>query len=183
MQNKLLSSFLILISLFVISCENKVDTIKNIDLLTLPSVTVKDDKTYYIDSGRLQLVMTTPIMEQYNNADVPYYEFKSGIKARFFKGQNDTVGSISAKYAKYTNSKTLWELKDSVVVINEGKDKLETEVLFWDQQKDIIYTDRFVKITSEDQIVLGTGFESNSNLTNRKIKKVKATLYLKNNEK
>ena len=78
--------------------------------------------------------------------------------------------------------KKLWELKDSVVVINQTNDKLETEQLFWDQDKDDIYTDRFVKMTNEDQTVLGSGFESDTKLTKRRIKNVSATIYLHNNE-
>ena len=100
----------------------------------------------------------------------------------FYNGKKDAEGTATAKYAKYTKSDNLWELRDSVVVINEGKDKLETEVLYWDQTKNLIYSDRFVKITSEDQIVMGTGFESDPRLTKRKIKKVSATIYLKDQE-
>jgi len=66
-----------------------------------------------------------------------------------------------------------------VVVVNETNDKLETEQLFWDQEKDIIYTERFVKITNEDQTVIGTGFESDPRLNRRKIKDVTATIYLR----
>ena len=84
----------------------------------------------------------------------------SGIKVVFYDGKKDPVGSVTAKYAKYTKSSNLWELRDSVVVVNERNDKLETEVLFWDQEKDLIYTDRFVKITNEDQIIHGNRFES-----------------------
>jgi hypothetical protein len=62
------------------------------------------------------------------------------------------------------------------------KEKLETELLYWDQPKNLIYSDRFVKITNEDQIVMGTGFESDPKLTKRKIKKVSATIYLKDQE-
>ena len=40
----------------------------------------------------------------------------------------------------------LWEVRDSVVAINENNDILETELLFWDELKDIIYTDKFVAL-------------------------------------
>jgi hypothetical protein len=39
-----------------------------------------------------------------------------------------------------------------------------------------------VKITNEDEIVMGTGFESDSRLVKRRIKKVSATIYLKDEE-
>jgi LPS export ABC transporter protein LptC len=171
-----------LVSVVVMSCENKIDLIPKSDLLTLPSLTVKDFETVYSDSGRLQLVLSGPLMEQFNNNESPYYEFRSGIRVLFYQGRKNPTGSVTSKYAKYTKSNSLWELRDSVVVINEGNDKLETEVLYWDEPKDLIYSDRFVKITNEDQIVMGTGFESDPRLSKRRIKNVSATIWLRDEE-
>jgi LPS export ABC transporter protein LptC len=165
--------------LLVLSCENKIDFIPKSDLMTLPSLSVKDVETVYTDSGRLKLVLTAPLVEEYSTIESPFDEFRSGIKVIFYDGGKDPAGIVTAKYAKYTKSTNLWELRDSVVVVNEGNDKLETEVLYWDEIKNLIYSDRFVKITNEDQIVMGTGFESDPRLNKRKIKKVSATIYLK----
>ena len=160
------------------SCETHTDFIPKSDLLTLPAVTVRDFETQFTDSGKLQLILTSPLLEQYANKESQYSEFRSGIKAVFYEGKPNPVASITGKYAKYTNNNALWELKDSVVVLNESNDKLETELLYWDEKKDLIYTDRFVKIKSEDQIIQGFGFESDSRLIKRRIKKVTATIYL-----
>jgi LPS export ABC transporter protein LptC len=119
-------SVIIILSWMILSCENKIDLIPKSDLLTLPSLTVKDFETVYTDSGKLELVLSSPLMEQYNNNVLPYSEFLSGIEVKFYDGQKQPVASVSAKYAKYTKTDNLWELKDSVVVINEGNDKLET---------------------------------------------------------
>jgi len=173
---------ILILPLIVLSCENKVDFFPKSDLLALPSLSVKDFETVYTDSGRLELVMSAPLMEEYNNNKSPYHEFRSGIKVVFYDGRKEPAGSVTAKYAKYTKTNSLWELRDSVVVINEGNDKLETEVLYWDEPKNLIFSDRFVKITNEDQIVMGTGFESDPRLNKRKIKKVSATIYLKDEQ-
>ena len=82
------------------------------------------------------------------------------------------------KICKIHDNKNLWELQDSVVAINEAGEKLETELLFWDQKKELIYTDRFVKITTEDQIVQGYGLESDPRLSRRRIKNLSATIYI-----
>jgi LPS export ABC transporter protein LptC len=95
-----------------------------------------------------------------------------------YNGKENPEAKVTAKYAKCT-SNNLWELRDSVVVLNEKNEKLETELLFWNQEKDHIYTDRFVKLTSEDQLTQGIGFESDSHLINRKILQVTATITLK----
>ena len=177
-----LAAFLTVISLLILSCEKKKDKIPKSDISNLPSMTVRDDTTVYTDSGKIALIMTFPLMEQFDNTGEPYYEFREGMHVDVFDGENTPSGTVTSKYAKYTKSTNVWELKDSVVVINENNDKLETEVLFWDQSKDLIYSDRFVKFTNEDQIVMGTGFESDPHLRKRKIKKVSATIYLKDEE-
>ena len=88
----------------------------------------------------------------------------------------DPIASFTSKYAKYLDDKSLWELRDSVVAINEKNERLETELLYWDQEKDRVYTDRAVRITSEDDIVLGIGLESDSRFTNWWILNSKATI-------
>jgi LPS export ABC transporter protein LptC len=176
-SNRSLIAALTLTALFSFSCR-KLDTIKKTDILSLPSVTARNDTTTFTDSGKVQLVISFPLMETYENAEIPYSEFRYGINVIFYDGHTESVGRATSKYAKYISKKSLWELKDSVVVINETKDKLETDQLFWDQEKEIIYTDRYVKITNEDQTVIGSGFESDVRLTRRRIRNVTATIYL-----
>lgn len=172
---------LLILSIFISSCENKIPVIPKSDLLTLPSLTVKDFKTTLTDSGRVQLKMSSPLVEKYDKAEPPYAEFRTGIKVVFYNGKDSAQAKVTSKYAKCTDN-NLWELRDSVVVINDKGERLETELLYWNQEKDLIYTDRFVKIKSEDQITQGIGFESDSHLNRRKILRVTADIYLPNEE-
>jgi len=169
---------LVVLILTSLSCKSGINKFPEYDISKLPSLTVKYDTTVYFDSGRVVLRMICPIMELYDNTSDPYYEFKRGIYVEVF----DPLGTISAKYAKFIVDADLWELRDSVVVINENQDKLETESLFWNQTKDLIYTDMFVRFTNEDQIIEGTGFDSDSHLRRRKIRRVSATIYLNDDE-
>lgn len=171
-----------IILVVTLSCESRNDIIPKSDLLTLPSLSVKQFHTIFTDSGIVQLELTAPVMEQYDNKDFPYTEFRSGIKVDFYDKKEAHAGSVTSKYAKYTKTNNVWELRDSVVVVNDKNDKLETELLFWNQESDMIYTDRFVKITNTDQIIQGIGFESDTHLQHRRIKKVSATIYINNEE-
>jgi LPS export ABC transporter protein LptC len=161
------------------SCETKVETIKKSEILSLPSMTNRDITTVYTDSGKVQLILRAPLIETFSNDESPYSEFREGISVVFFEGKKDSVGYVTAKYAKYLDKKKLWELRDSVIVLNGSNDRLETEQLFWDQDKDLIYTDRFVKIINEDQTLMGTGFESDIKLNKRKIKSPSGPIYLR----
>lgn len=174
----------LLVLLSFSSCKkNKLEIVSETDFMSLPSLTAKDFNTTYTDSGSVLVVMRSPLLENYANVEPPYTEFKYGMDVFFYEGSEEPSASVSALYAIYHEEKKLWELRDSVIVENETKDKLETEQLFWDQEKDKIYTDRFVKITSVDQTVMGNGFESDTRLKKRKIKKVSAVLYVEEPEK
>jgi len=177
-----LFSLTVIFTSFLTSCKKKIEVIPKSDFLSYPSMTVRDFKTILTDSGKVQVIMSSPLLEEYKNNELTYDEFRHGIKVDFWDGKKIIVGSVTAKYAKYTKADNLWELRDSVVVVNENKDMLETELLFWNQQNDLIYTDRFVKITNVDQVIQGFGFESDSHLRHRKIKKVSATIYFPDEE-
>lgn len=168
--------------LLSVGCDKKLPVVQNIDILTLPTQTVKNFETVYSDSGQVKIVMSAPLLERYEKTGDPYIEFKSGLNVLFFDGHKDPVAKVSSKYARYTDSKNLWELRDSVVAVSEDEAKIETELLFWDQPKDIFYTDRFVKITDKDQITMGTGFEYNRKQSRRRIKNVTAIFYINDEE-
>jgi LPS export ABC transporter protein LptC len=170
------SGALLFFAAFLQSCDRKIDVIKNSDILSLPTLTVKDFETVYTDSARLQLVLSSSLMERYTNKKPPYSEFKKGIKVLFYDGYKKPVALFTSKYARYLDDKRLWELRDSVIAINEKNERLETELLYWDQEKELVYTDRFVRITSEDEIVVGIGMESNPRFTKWWIKNVSATI-------
>lgn len=176
-RNTSLITLIIIITSIVLSCERRNDIIPKSEILNLPSHSAKDIEIVYNDSGMVQLILKSPIIEDYDNRDLPYTEFKSGIKVDFFDKKGGHAGSVTSKFAKYTKTNNVWELRDSVVVVNDKNDKLETELLFWNQQSDQIYTDRFVKITNTDQIIQGFGFESDTHLQHRRLKKVSATIY------
>jgi LPS export ABC transporter protein LptC len=160
------------------SCEAKIGKVEGFEILSLPSLTGRNITTVFDDSGKVKMIMSAPVMEEWDNFGSPYTEFREGMKIMFHDGHKEPIATASAKYAKFVEKDNLWELDDSVVIVNESGDKLETEQLFWDRDKNIVFTERFVKITNEDQTVLGTGFESDPQLTRRRIKNVTATIYL-----
>lgn len=167
--------------LITVSCESKIDIPKS-DILSLPAMTVENSQTVMTDSGRIELIMSFPLMEQYTHVEKPYYEFREGVRVDFYDGDTLVQGSVTAKYARFDETSEIWELKDSVVVINKENEMLETELLFWDKKKDLIYTDRFVKMTGAEQITQGIGFEADSRLRRQHIKKVSAVFTVDDEE-
>lgn len=161
------------------SCDSDLEIVSGYDVKDLPSLTVKNFQTVHTDSGRIQIILKSPVMERYSNAAEPYNEFPEGVEVIFYDGQTEQVASLSSKYAKYYEEKKMWELKYDVRARNENSELLETELLFWEEEKESVYTDRFVRITGEDRIVSGTGFESDTRFSVWEIRNGNAIIYLK----
>ena len=69
-------------------------------------------------------------------------------------------------------------VKNNVVIRNINGDILETDLLNWDENKQEIYTDDFVKITTKSEVIYGQGFVSNQNFSKYTIKNIKGTILL-----
>jgi LPS export ABC transporter protein LptC len=112
-----------------------------------------------------------------------YIEFPEGMELIKFDANRNVISSITADYAKQFVAEDKWEAKNNVVATNAQGDTLKTEHLIWEEKKEIIYTEEFVKIIRADQIITGIGFTSDQKLQNWKIKNPKGTIYVSvNNE-
>ena len=165
------------------SCEKKDLPVRELQIRELPSLSARDVETMYSDSGKVTLLVRTPNIQQFSNDEQPYTLFPEGLTVLFYDKKTEPQASISAQYARYTEKDELWELRDSVVAVNTEGDILETELLFWSEPRESVWSDRFVRITGKDQIIMGTGFESDPRLSKWKIKNVSATIYVENEQK
>ena len=70
----------------------------------------------------------------------------------------------------------------NVFLVNSKGEQLNAEELIWDQNKKKIFSDKFVKVTTEDEIMFGNGFESNEDFSEYKVKKLTGQLKIDKDE-
>jgi LPS export ABC transporter protein LptC len=165
------------------SCEKKPEVVRDLQIKDLPSMSGRNVETMYSDSGKVTLVVRAPLIQQFTTKDDPHTLFPEGLTVLFYDKGSKPQASLTAKYARYTDKDEQWELRDSVVAVNTAGDILETELLYWNEPRESVWSDRFVRITGKDQIIMGTGFESDPRLTKWRIKNVTATIYVENEQK
>ena len=105
-----------------------------------------------------------------------YVEFKDGLKVQFFDVNGKKESELNADYATIDDENDLMLAENNVIVRNIDGDILETDKLNWDQQKEEIYTDEFVKITTENEVIFGKGLVSNQNFSKYTIRKIKGSI-------
>ena len=144
----------------------------------LPVQEATNFETTYTDSGQIRYTLKTPKLLRFETDGVTYTEFPEGVKIVKYDAQQKIVSSIKADYAKQFVKEEKWEAKNNVVVTNVDGDSLLTEHLIWEEKNEKIYTEEFVKIIREDQIITGVGLTSDQDMANWKIKNVKGILYV-----
>ncbi len=163
-----------------LSCKN--NNIEQIAAFThppgAPEVIGDSIEMIYSDSAIIRFKLTCPEVKIFQDEEPPYNEFPKGFRIEQYDSKNKVTSSIKALYGKYYDQRSLWEAKQDVVAVTETGDSLLTELLFWDEKKEIIYSDQFVKIITKDKIFTGTGFESDLQMTKWRIVKPKGTFVI-----
>ncbi len=170
-----------IVSTIFLCCKNDIETINRItETNSLPSFVVTDLETSFSDSGHIKLKIYAPELVRYDKAEIQYDEYPQGIKVEFFNTSMEVTGTLKCNYAKYLINEEIWEAKSDVEVNNSAaSEKINTEQLFWDMKKETIYSEKFVRITTADEILFGEGFDSNQEFTKWKIVKPTGTIKIK----
>lgn len=160
------SIIVLLGAIMLLACKND---IKEVNALAerekRPDMTGENLELVYSDSARIKYRVLTPEYIKVNREKEKYEEFPKGIHVLSYDPAGKMIGSIKAKYAKKLEDEMLWEARNEVVIINAEGKKLETELLYWDMKKELIYSDRYVKLSADGQIIEGNnGFHSDQNL-------------------
>ena len=125
--------------------------------------------SFVSDSGMIRYKIITEEWLIFNQKNPPYWAFEKGLYLEKFDTLFRVDASIKADTAYYHEPKKIWELRGNVHIQNQQGDKFDTQLLFWDQAKERIYSDKFIKIEQADKILTGYGFESNQQMTEYEI--------------
>lgn len=154
------------------SCSNKgkdlADAVSEND--TLPTMSSLGVTTLISDSGITRYKIITEEWIVFDKKSPSYWSFEKGVYLEKFDTLFHIDASIKADTAYYYDKKKLWELRSNVQIQSQRGDKFETELLFWDENKEKVYSDKYIRISQEDKVITGYGFESDQNLTEYQIK-------------
>ncbi|MDR0545268.1 MAG: LPS export ABC transporter periplasmic protein LptC [Odoribacteraceae bacterium] len=146
----------------------------------MPALSGENMQMWYTDSARLKYRVITPRYDKFTD-ERAYEEFPLGLYVTSHDATGAITGTLQSRYAKRVENQNLWEIRDSVIVTNAEGKRLETDLLYWDMDKEWIYTAQPVRLTSGDQVIEGNnGFESDQQLNTPIFKKVSGRLELEN---
>ena len=149
---------------FVSGCEN---TQEEIDALTKTKVMQEEAiriESYISQDGKMKARLTAPLMLRVM-ADTQYVEFPRSLHVDFYNDSTKIETFLDSKYGKYFENLNKVYLRDSVVVITLKGDTLRCHDLWWDQNKELFYTDSVATYRSPgNDITGGKGMEATQDL-------------------
>jgi len=142
---------------------NVVQSFGNTD--TIPLLSTTNVSTLVSDSGvvRYRIEADKWLIYRVNN-DI-FWDFPEGLHVERFDRELNTDANIQSDRAVFFDTQKLWKFSGNVQATNLNDEKFETELIFWDQRNERIYSEEFIRITQQDKIITGIGFESNQTLT------------------
>ncbi|MBK6564315.1 MAG: LPS export ABC transporter periplasmic protein LptC [Saprospiraceae bacterium] len=142
---------------------------KNIDVFVEKG---KGIKMIYSDSAKIKMILTAPVLERHIHPGREKEIFDKGILVTFMGENSNPVSWLEANTAIREVSSGKITTKGRVEFYDKDK-KLETPELIWDENRQIVYTDKIVRVTDPVQgdTTYGFGFQANQNFTVFEIKK------------
>ena len=167
----------IAVLLFVVAgCENDLAKVNLVaSQKELPVEHGTDIEMLYSTYGDVKVELIAPTMERHVQ-ESPYMEFNDGLRLYFYDDEKNIDSRLSANYGIAFEEEEEMIVRNDVVVINVKGEKLNTEELIWKQTEHKIYSNKFVKITTADEIIFGEGLESNEEFTEYTVKNIRGTI-------
>ena len=132
-----------------------------------------DVNTTVSDSGRISYKIIADEWRIYDKRKPPHWAFEKGVYLEKYDRDMNVEATVKCDTAYYYNEMQLWKLVGNVDIKNSKDEKFYTPLMYWDQDKEKIYSDAYIRIEQTDQVTEGMGFEANQNLTVWHIKNTK----------
>ncbi len=167
--------FILALWLISVACNQRKDLV-DLPLYEGPLSSMDSAITQMSDSGIVVMTLKTANQNNFENGD---REWPEGFYIEWYNQRGQVTSFFSANYVYFTKAENLYRAEGNVVVKSIAKqDELNTEELFWNQEEETFYTDKFVTINSDGEVHTGEGMEANQDFTEYHIIKSGGTFTL-----
>lgn len=130
---------------------------------------VENIEMYYTENDHIKVKMLADLVYEFQNGD---REFPKGVYLEFYNEFGKMESTLRANHAYFFKDQDQWRGRGKVEVKNIAKnEQLNTEELFWKPVKQKIFTEKFVTIRQQGDVIYGTGLDAKQDLSDYTITK------------
>lgn len=178
-----IATLAVVVLIFLTSCQEKKFNAPAIECRdSLAVMSTYGVSTLISDSGRISYKIDAEEWFVFDKRQPPYWAFEKGVYLEKYDHELNIEATIQCDTAYYYSEQKLWKLIGNVDIRNPKDERFFTDLMYWDQEKELIYSDAYIKIEQEDQVTEGVGFSSNQSMTVWEIKNTKGIYAIKEEE-
>lgn len=133
-----------------------------------PLSVVENVTRYYTENDIVKVKLIAQKINEFQNGD---YELPEGVYLEFYNESGQITSTLRANTAYYFKEENKWRGQGKVEVKNlEKNQQLNTEELFWKPDTKKIFTEKFVTIKLQSEVIYGTGLDAAQDLSTYTIK-------------
>lgn len=155
----------VLLLVLVSSCKEEEPVV--FDFEQTPVQSVRNMKILQSDQGRAEMRMEAPLMQRFSftkdSLQQSYEFYPEGFFVSAYTEQGELETTITSNQAKHitTPGQESWSAFGDVVIINHLKgEKMESDTIYWNREEKQIYTDCYVRLSSDGGLMQGYGMTS-----------------------
>ena len=163
---------LLSVAIFVVSCSSSLSEADSIALGKAPMQTLDNMFAVQTKNGVIVMRLEADVMQHYESDTLSQDRFPKGLSVYSYTDEGLLESLIMADDALHLTGKKgskeeLWEAFGNVIIHNVLKSEtMETDTLYWDREKQEIYTDCYVRMFSPDGFMQGYGMRSDDRARN-----------------
>ena len=165
----------VVVLIFLFSCKKStrgtIPSFEHPDSVAIMST--YDVSTVISDSGHICYKIYADEWQVYAKRKPPFWAFEKGLYLEKLDTLMNGEATIKCDTAFYYNEMKLWKLVGNVNMKNPNDQRFYTDLLYWDQNEELIYSDAYIRVEQEEQITEGVGFSSNQDLSVWQIRNTK----------
>lgn len=179
----IISNITAFLAVMLLSCENPIKVVQELASDdTIGGITAYGVVFYRSDSGHVQVELEAPKLFR-QESESENLELANGFVARLYNASHAQTALIQADYGVRYGDKQLVEARGNVHVENlETKEMMDSDELFWYQDRKMIHARTNLKIVTPDKIIFGDSLTAQEDFSKYSIYNVTATFDVEDEE-
>ncbi|CUT04814.1 LPS export ABC transporter periplasmic protein LptC [Candidatus Chrysopegis kryptomonas] len=158
----LIFSFFIFLFL---SCEERLKpSIVQLPQTQIPSQESWNATIIFSDSGKVRAILKANHIMVFQDQDITI--LNEGFRVDFYDENGKHTSYLIADSGRVNEKTKNLEAYGNIIAVSDEGTKVETSRLFWDNERNKVRSDAFVRVTSPNEVLQGYGFEADQDLKN-----------------
>lgn len=160
------------------SCKSNLDEVNKIGVSENEPIGVAENiNLKYTDSGRITANLLSPKMLDFSNRAFAYNEFPEGAHLILFD-KNNAQSTVTADYAIVYDRTGIIDMQGHVILASAEKDTLFAEQLYYDQEREWLFTNKPVTFRRGQDVINGKGFDSDAEFNQAEVLEIDGVITL-----